>query len=37
MMANRSSSVRWALVVVGVFGALAAACSKPASARTGAP
>jgi plastocyanin len=35
MMANRSSSVRWALIVVGVFGALTVACSKPASARTG--
>jgi plastocyanin len=35
MMGNRSSSVRWALVVVAVFGVLAVACSKQASARTG--
>jgi plastocyanin len=34
MMSSRSSSVRWALVVVAVFGVLAVACSKQAGART---
>jgi plastocyanin len=35
MMSSRSSSVRWALVVVALFGVLAVAYSKQASARTG--
>jgi plastocyanin len=34
LMRNRSSSLRWALVVVAVFGMLAVSCSKQASART---